>query len=204
MAKFCTSCGNSLGEDQKFCNKCGAPIGASAAASIPAGTTPPSVTAGDMTAGSTVVPPAPRPVVAAPATVAPKRGSSAVKVIVAIVGFLALISVLAIGSCFYIGYKVKQKAKAIMTEARSAAGPSTSATPELHLSDGGPGSSAESAATADVPPYPGSTPTTNGGQLSAGPTGAASAQEYLTDDSVDKVESFYKDKFGSKITLTES
>lgn len=91
-----------------------------------------------------------------------------------------------------------------MTEARSAAGPSTSATPELHLSDGGPGSSAESAATADVPPYPGSTPTTNGGQLSAGPTGAASAQEYLTDDSVDKVESFYKDKFGSKITLTES
>ena len=98
MAKFCTSCGNSLGEDQKFCNKCGAPIGASAAASIPAGTTPPSVTAGDMTAGSTVVPPAPRPVVAAPATVAPKRGSSAVKVIVAIVGFLALISVLAIAN----------------------------------------------------------------------------------------------------------
>ena len=91
-----------------------------------------------------------------------------------------------------------------MSEARSAAGPSTSGTPEMHLSDGGPGSSAEAAATVDVPPYPGSTPTSNGGQLSAGSTGAASAQEYLTDDSVDKVKSFYKDKLGSKISFVES
>jgi len=204
MAKFCTSCGNSVGDEQKFCNKCGSPIGNSAASPAPASTPPPAVTPGDVALSSMAAPPAARPVGAAPATAAPKKGGAAVKIIVAIVGFLAVISVLAIGSCFYIGYKVKQKARAIMSEARSAAGPSTSGTPEMHLSDGGPGSSAEAAATVDVPPYPGSTPTSNGGQLSAGSTGAASAQEYLTDDSVDKVKSFYKDKLGSKISFVES
>jgi len=204
MAKFCTSCGNSVGDDQKFCNKCGTPTGASPASAAAASTPPPAAAPGDVAPISTAAPVAAKPVVAAPVAAAPKKGGSAVKIIVAIVGFLALISVLAIGSCFYIGYQVKQKAKAIITEASSTSGPSTSGTPELHLSEGGAGSSAEAAATVDVPPYPGSTATSTGGQLSAGLTGAASAQEYETDDSVDKVVSFYKDKFGSKINIREA
>ncbi|HEV2352269.1 MAG TPA: zinc ribbon domain-containing protein [Terriglobia bacterium] len=175
MAKFCSSCGSPVGDNQKFCGKCGSPAGAS--------TTSPAT-----------------PVAVAPVAAAPKKGSSAVKIIVAIVGLLALVSVLAIGSCFYIGYKIKQKANSIMMNSRAAA----SSAPDMHLSEGGPGSTAAAAATVDVPPYPGSTPTASGGQLSAGPTGSASAQEYLTDDSVDKVESFYKDKFGSKINIMES
>ncbi|HLY61517.1 MAG TPA: hypothetical protein VKV95_12290 [Terriglobia bacterium] len=135
----------------------------------------------------------------APVTPTPNQGCSALKIIVAIVGMLALVSVLAIGSCFYIGYKVRQKARSIMMNAHSA----NSSTPEMHLSDGGAGSAAATAATVDVPPYPGSAPTSTGGQLSAGLTGSASAQEYVTDDAVDKVESFYKEKLGSKISIVE-
>jgi hypothetical protein len=203
MTTFCTNCGSAIGDDQKFCNKCGsavivstAPPASPAQPLAPSGA-PPSVniTAVPVAASS----PAP------PVRAIPGKSSGALKVIVAIVGFLALVSVLAIGSCFYIGYKVKQKAKSLMMDARSAESRTgTSTTPELHLSEGGAGSSAAAAATVDVPPYPGSTPTSSGGQLSAGLTGAASAQEYLTDDSVDKVEAFYKDKFGSKIDIKES
>jgi hypothetical protein len=138
------------------------------------------------------------PPIAAPA----KQGSSTVNIIIGVVAFLALVSVLAIGSCFYIGYKIKQKAIAISQSTRSTSG--TQSTPELHLSEGGAGSKAAASATVDVPPYPGSTPTESGGELSAGLAGAASAQEYETSDGVDKVESFYREKFGSKISLTES
>ncbi len=74
----------------------------------------------------------------------------------------------------------------------------------LHLSEGGPGSKAADAATVDVPPYPSSTPTESGGELSAGLAGAASAQEYETSDGVNKVKSYYKEKFGSEITIIEN
>ena len=74
----------------------------------------------------------------------------------------------------------------------------------MHLSDGGAGSQAAAASTADVPAYPGSIPTKIGGELSAGPSGSISAQEYETPDSTEKVLAFYKDKFGSKITIVES
>lgn len=205
MAKFCTSCGSPAGDGQKFCNKCGSPVDALTSSPAPASAAPTSAPSASPppNAITAAAPAAAAPVAAAPPAASSKSGSSAVKIIVAIVGFLALISVLAIGSCFYIGYKVRQKARSLMTEARSA-GTTTSSTPEMQLSGGGAGSSAAAAATIDVPPYPGSTPTASGGQLSAGLSGSASAQEYETDDSVDKVASYYKDKLGSKITLMES
>ena len=74
----------------------------------------------------------------------------------------------------------------------------------MHLSDGGAGSQAAASATVDVPPYPGSIATKSGGDLSAGPTGSISAQEYETPDPAEKVMAFYKDKFGSKINIMES
>lgn len=196
MAIFCSSCGSAVGEDQKFCNKCGSPVPASTISSAPQSVAP-------TRAPSTSIPPnipTASPGVAGPITAAPKKGSSALKIIVAIVGFLTVVSVLAIGSCFYIGYKVRQTTKTIMMNSRSAA----SNSPDMHLSEGGAGSPAAAAATIDVPPYPGSTPTGAGGQLSAGLSGSASAQEYETDDSLDKVESFYKERLGSKISIIDS
>jgi len=185
MANFCTNCGTPAVDDQKFCNQCGAQIGAdgtpAALPNTPAVSAAPPVSA-----------------VAAPA----KKGGSALKIILGIVAVLAVVSVLGIGSCFYVAYKIKQKAISIAEGTRSTKG--SSSAPEVQLSEGGAGSKAAAFATVDVPPYPGSTPTESGGELSAGLAGATGAQEYETPDGVDKVESFYKGKFGSKITLIES
>ena len=185
MANFCTKCGTPIVDNQKFCNQCGALIGAArtsaASPNNPAGSAAP-----------------PARAVGAPA----KTGGSALKIIQGLVAAQAVVSVLAIGSCFYIGYRIKQKAISIAESTRST--PGGSSTPELHLSEGGAGSKAAASATVDVPPYPDSTPTESGGELSAGLAGAASAQEYETPDSMDKVESFYKNRFGSKITFVEN
>lgn len=199
MPNFCSQCGTPAVENQKFCNKCGAQIAAAGTTSAPGGT--PAVSATPPAVGPQAPTTAPRVTggaVAAPAN----KGTSAVKIIIGVVAFLALVSVLAVGSCFYIGYKIKQKATAIADSARGTA--ENPPSPDLHLSEGGAGSKAEAAATVDVPPYPGSTATETGGQLSAGLAGSASAQEYETSDPVDKVESFYKEKFGSKITFVEN
>jgi hypothetical protein len=199
MANFCINCGSPAVDNQKFCNKCGAQIGATGERSAPASTL--AVTAAPP--ASATQPPTPATKTPGGAVAAPeKKGSSAVKIIIGIVACLAVVSVLGIGSCFYIGYKIKQKAMSIAESSRVTT--ASSSTPELHLSEGGAGSRAAASATVDVPPYPNSTPTESGGELSAGPAGAASAQEYQTSDAVDKVESFYKDKFDSKITLVEN
>jgi hypothetical protein len=84
MATFCVSCGNPLADGAKFCNKCGA--------------TQPGAQAG------TVIP----PVATAPA--AQGGSSAAVKIIVGILGFFVFLMLIAAGSCFYIGYRVKQRA----------------------------------------------------------------------------------------------
>src|ERR1700693_2384493 len=83
MATFCVSCGNPLADGAKFCNKCGA--------------SQPAAQAG------TVAPPAP----AAPAS---QGSSAAVKIILGVLEFFVFLCLLAAGSCFYIGYRVKQRA----------------------------------------------------------------------------------------------
>jgi hypothetical protein len=83
MAGFCVSCGNPLADGARFCNKCGATQPAAQAA--------------------TVIPPA-------PAVPAPQGSNAALKIIIGILGFFVLLSLLAAGSCFYIGYRVKQRA----------------------------------------------------------------------------------------------
>jgi zinc-ribbon domain len=84
MAAFCVSCGNSLADGARFCNKCGA---TQPAAPAPVGT------------------------VMSPAPAAPAQGSSAaVKIIIGILGFFVFLMLIAAGSCFYIGYRVKQRA----------------------------------------------------------------------------------------------
>ncbi|HKD03771.1 MAG TPA: zinc-ribbon domain-containing protein [Terriglobales bacterium] len=95
MAAFCVSCGSALGEGARFCPKCGTAV-----------------------ESETVMAP---PLVNAPAPTAgpiPRGGGSntAVKVIFVILGVIMFIGLLGLGTCFYLGYRVKQKAGQISRE----------------------------------------------------------------------------------------
>jgi hypothetical protein len=97
MARFCTKCGSPIGDDVRFCLQCGTPAAAPppAAAQGPAAATP----AGIQAAGP------------APGTAPTKSGSTALKIIVGLLAFFALVTLLGIGSCVYIGYRVKKRAR---------------------------------------------------------------------------------------------
>lgn len=203
MAKFCTKCGSPIEENQKFCNKCGAQAVADGAAAVPASAPPSAAVVAPPAQSATPARPATTQAAAVPTAAPAKKGNTALKIILAVLAFFVVIGVLAIGSCFYIVHKVKQNVSSIAEQVRPTTG-ITGTTPDMHLSDGGAGSQAATSATVDVPPYPGSTPTKSGGELSAGLTGSISAQEYETPDSTDKVMEFYKGKFGSRINIMES
>ncbi len=98
MANFCPSCGAALGNASRFCPACGQAV-ASAAAGVPA--------APAALPGSGASPSAP----AAP--VSGGGSNAAVKILFAILGIICLFALVAAGSCFYIGYRVKQRAAAI-------------------------------------------------------------------------------------------
>jgi hypothetical protein len=189
MAKFCTTCGSPIEETVKFCPKCGTQLGApSAPAPAVASPTP----AAAQTAGASAVPTA----AAAPPG---KMGSPILKIILALVGVFAFVTVLGIGACVYAGYKLKQKGMALVESAKTMSS-SSAGTPEVHAEKRGAGSEAAASATADVAPYPGSTATKAGGELWPGIGG----QQFVTSDPLDKVVAFYKDKFGSRLVAQES
>ncbi len=196
MAKFCTRCGSPVEETLKFCPKCGAQLGAlSAPAPAAAGATP------------TARPPAQPPAGAAAGAPAAKAGSPILKIILIVLGLFAFVTVVGIGSCFYVGYRVKKKAEEVkQTFKVDESGKSvTINTPSGAITLGEKkGGEAAKTATVDVPPYPGSTPTEGGGGISVGGQGGFSTQEYVTADPVDKVLTFYKDKFGSRINIVEA
>jgi len=96
MAGFCTKCGSPVGDDVRFCIQCGSPVAPpSPAAQVSA----PAAAAGAQAAG------------AAPGTAPAKSGSAAVKIIVGLLAFFALVTLLGIGSCVYGLYRVKKKAR---------------------------------------------------------------------------------------------
>jgi zinc-ribbon domain len=86
MATFCASCGSPLADGTRFCEKCGAAV-----------IGPPPATAVPMAS----------PV---PAPGAPKGSSTAIKVIIAILAGIMFVILLLAGGCFYLAYRVKQKA----------------------------------------------------------------------------------------------
>ena len=96
MAGFCTKCGSPVGDDVRFCLQCGTPVAPPpAAAQGPA----PAAPAGVQAAG------------AAPGAAPAKSGSSALKIIVGLLAFFALVTLLAIGSCVYGVYQVRKRAR---------------------------------------------------------------------------------------------
>jgi hypothetical protein len=119
-----------------------------------------------------------------------------------VVGIVVFLGVAGMVTCGYFVYKAKQKLTSMVETAKTTS--SSESTPEVSLEQGGEGSEAETAATVDVPPYPGATATEGGGQFSFGGKGGISTQQYETSDSVDQVLAFYKDKLGSKADIQES
>lgn len=104
---FCAKCGSSLGQGAQFCVHCGTPVAAAPAAGPPAGGTPrPAAPPPQAYA------PPPQPYAAPPAAGPPagRQGSStALKIVLAIVGFFVLVGCLGIGSCIYVTYRVRKK-----------------------------------------------------------------------------------------------
>jgi hypothetical protein len=130
MAKFCVNCGGALAEGARFCPNCGA-----AAAGQPAGatvTTPPvvpSMSPTDSVIGTPVTntsapatfqpvaytPPAANvPPVASYAP--PAQTGSGVKILFIVLAIIVFLGLLLAGSCFYVAYRVKQKANEFKTE----------------------------------------------------------------------------------------
>ena len=87
MGAFCVHCGGKLDPAAKFCAQCGQTVaGAGQAAPPPAASAPP------------------------PAAPVAKSGSAA-KIIFALLGVFTFFVLAAAGSCFYIGYRVRKRAR---------------------------------------------------------------------------------------------
>src|SRR5512135_1771765 len=91
MGAFCVSCGGKLDPGAKFCAQCGQTV-----AGTPA--TPSQAAAPSYSAPTTAAPPA-------------KGGGSAAKIIFALLGVFTFFVLAAAGSCFYIGYRVRKRAR---------------------------------------------------------------------------------------------
>lgn len=110
MAKFCTVCGNPMAEGARFCAACGAGVpGQSAVAAAP----PP--VQQNPVGSAPVVPASVAPAAAPPA--APTTGTgSGIKILFIVLGVIVFFALLAAGSCFYVAYRVKQKASEFKAE----------------------------------------------------------------------------------------
>jgi len=183
MARFCTSCGSQVGDDLTFCSNCGTQLAA-----------PPPAPAVSQPAGIT----SPAPAAAAPA----KKGSPVVKIILVVVGIFAFVTVASIGACVYIGYRAKRAVE--QTVKMEEGGKSFKIqTPQGEIKLG-EHPTKEGETIAGVPIYPGATALEGGGQFSFGDKFQIGGQDYLTSDPVDKVVDFYKEKYGSKLSVAEN
>ena len=112
MAGFCGSCGSPIAVGVRFCAKCGAAI---PGASVPPAVQPASVSAPPVAAGG--------PITSQPA---PAQGSSsALKIILIVVAVVVFLMLVAAGGCFYIAYRVKQKAHEFSQQMKTDATPYT-------------------------------------------------------------------------------
>ncbi len=176
MARFCTKCGSAADESLKFCPKCGNALAASSAPSA-----------------------GPSPTSAAPP---PQKGSPVLKIVLAIVGVLFLIMVIAMAGVLYVGYRVKQKADEFKRSVRvDQSGQSVTIQTPKGAVVIGENKEAEATITKEVPPYPGAKTLSTGGITGPGGTGF-SGVEYETTDDVEKVVAFYKEKLGSNLSVT--
>jgi len=127
---FCVKCGAPAANGQmKFCLECGAPLPTPtvaippASAPTPPAAKPPSTATAVAAAPSNPPPASTQPVArAAPPPPPPKSGNTFLKIVVVVLGFFALRAAIGIGSCIYIGYRVKRKAEQFTTDLKKEMG----------------------------------------------------------------------------------
>ena len=186
MAQFCTKCGTPLAEGLRFCTGCGATSGeAPMAAASPE---PPAAVA-----------PVSAPAPTSPATV-PKAssGSPVLKIVLIVLAIFAFFSVLVTGVGVYFYYThVRPRVAQIEAQVRNAKVPTATpeAAPVPTAPIPAPATQGPTFANTGVPIYPGASPKENAGSVSAG-NSQLSMEELSTDDSVEKVVAYYKDKLG--------
>ncbi|HEY9125510.1 MAG TPA: zinc ribbon domain-containing protein [Acidobacteriaceae bacterium] len=177
MASFCTKCGASLNPGTQFCTACGAPAGAVI--------TPP------------VAPYMPPPPGAQPMPAGPNAGgSSAVKVILIVVGVIVGLGIL--GVCIF-AFTVWRVAHAVHVEGNGEK-------VTLHTPGGtfsANNSTTYSASDLGIDLYPGSEGQHGGSKIET-PNGSVITGVFRTADSKDQVVSFYKSKMGSGASVYDT
>src|SRR5579864_3460833 len=180
---FCNSCGAALNPGTRFCNKCGAAVVASTPAPAARSATPPTFAA---------------PAVATPTQAVPSQGGGALKVILIVVGVIVLIGILGVASIGFFAWRVarhthvRQEGDNVKVETPFGTVESTK-DPQ------------EAARNLGVDLYPGAK-VLKDGTASASFGGVHSVTVTLeSDDSIDKVTSFYKSKFpNAMVTSSDS
>jgi hypothetical protein len=170
---FCNSCGATLSDGTKFCSKCGAVVTAPAVMATP-------------------------PVMPPPVTPVPGSGggSGALKIILIVVGVIVLLGILGVGAVSYIGYRavhavkdsrVHQDGDNVKVETPFGNMQSTK-DPDQATKDLG------------VDIYPGAEVQKEGASSATFGSIHTVSAKFESSDSMDKVCSFYKEKFPSAMS----
>lgn len=165
---FCNSCGATLADGTRFCNKCGAAV-----TGTPVGAPPRMSPAAPATA------PAPPPTTG---------GSSALKVVLIVIGVIFLIGVLGIGALTMIGLHIAKR-----THVRQNGDNVTVETPFGKVESSKDPNQALKDLNVDI--YPGAQVQTRGAASATFGNIHTVTAMFESSDSVDKVCSFYKSKF---------
>ncbi|MGA8161390.1 MAG: zinc ribbon domain-containing protein, partial [Acidobacteriaceae bacterium] len=199
MASFCTKCGASIPDGNQFCTACGTPVGATAAPPPqPGPTAPPAWTP---IASSAPAQPAWTPVAASAGTPpvygqpVPQRSGGAVKVILIVVGAFVGLGILCVALVMFGLWRVSRAVHV------SNDGNVRISTPQGTLTAGSNASVSASDLGIDI--YPGATRHEGGLQITTA-KGSTLSAVFSTDDPMDKVVSFYKDKMGQGISVYQS
>lgn len=181
MASFCTKCGAAVSPDAPFCTACGAPTGAAA---IQPGAPP---VTNYTYAASPAVPPA------APTS---SGGSSAVKIILIVVGVFVALGILA--ACIF-AFTIWRVSRAIHVDGNGEA--ATIHTPVGSMSTSSSKTYSASELGTDI--YPGAQ-NGHGSMKMDLPTVSMVTGVFETTDSKDKVLDFYKGKLGSGASVMDT
>ena len=186
MATFCTKCGASIPEGNQFCTACGSPIAAAAAAAPQPGPAAPP-------AWTPVVTPAAAP--QAYTQPVQQRSGGALKVILIIVGAFVGLGILCVALVVFGLWRVSRAVHV------SNEGIVKISTPQGTLTAGS--SARVSASDLGIDIYPGATRHEGGMQITTAKGSTVSAV-FSTDDPMDKVVSFYKDKMGGGLSVFQN
>jgi len=176
---FCNSCGATLTTGTRFCNKCGAAVLASSPVSA---------------AAPSVNPPAPG-TVPVPVVVNPGQSSSALKVILIVVGVIVVIGILGLSTIAFVGWRIahnshiRQNGDNVKVETPFGSVESNNDPDQASRMIG-------------VELYPGSRALKNGASTANFGGVHTSSASFETSDSVEKVADFYKAKFPNAMVST--